>query len=213
MEMSEPVTPSAGTVLLRETEEQLIRQAQKGDESALEALLSAHQDLVYRTALRFLGGREEAAFELAQEVLVSAFRHISRFRGESRFSTWLYRITANLAKNRFVVENRERARFTSLEAPRSNDSGEDQPRDWADDQQDVRSAAAGREKVAILLQRLETLEPEWREVLVLRFFEDLSYEEIAEVLRVPVGTVKSRLNRARRALREAMGDVLQEGLE
>ncbi len=211
--MSDPVTPSSGVVLLRETEEQLIRQAQSGDESALESLLSAHQDLVYRTALRFLGGREEAAFELAQEVLVSAFRHIKRFRGESRFSTWLYRITSNLAKNRFVVENRERARFTSLEAPRSHESGDEQPRDWPDKKGDPRAAASDREKLALLLERLETLEPEWKEVLVLRFFEDLSYEEIANVLNVPVGTVKSRLNRARRALREAMGDMLQEGFE
>jgi RNA polymerase sigma-70 factor (ECF subfamily) len=211
--MSEPVTPPAGAALLLETEQQLVRQAQSGDESALEALLSAHQDIVYRTALRFLGGREEAAFELAQEVLISAFRHIKRFRGESRFSTWLYRITSNLAKNRFVVENRERARFTSLEAPRSNESGEDAPRDWADGQRDVRAVASDREKVALLVQRLEDLEPEWREVLVLRFFEDMSYEEIAEALVVPVGTVKSRLNRARRALREAMGDVLLEGME
>jgi RNA polymerase sigma-70 factor, ECF subfamily len=210
--MSDPVTPSAGTALLRETEEQLIRQAQAGDQAALEALLSAHQDLVYRTALRLLGGREEAAFELAQEVLISAFRHISRFRGDSRFSTWLYRITSNLAKNRFVVENRERARFTSLDAPRRPDSDDAHPRDWADRSPDIRTKAADREKLALLLTRLETLELEWREVLVLRFFEDLSYDEIADVLEVPVGTVKSRLNRARRALRDAMGDALQEGM-
>src|SRR5688572_10073712 len=97
-------------------ENELVSRAQEGNEGALEELLAIHQDLVYRTALKYTSGNEEAAFELAQEVLVSAFRHIKQFRGGSRFKTWLYRITANLAKNRWVVENRERARFVSLEA-------------------------------------------------------------------------------------------------
>jgi RNA polymerase sigma-70 factor (ECF subfamily) len=193
-------------------ERELVRRAQDGDQAAMEQLLSACQDRVYRTALTFTAGDEESAFELSNEVLVSAYRHITKFRGNCRLHTWLYRITSNLAKNRFVVENRERARFTSLDAPRRSDSDDSQPRDWADRSPDTRTLAADREKLALLLTRLETLEHEWREVLVLRFFEDLSYDEIADVLDVPVGTVKSRLNRARRALRDAMGDLLQEGM-
>lgn len=189
-------------------ERDLIRRAQGGDEEALEQLLASHQDLVYRTALRFTAGREEAAFELAQEVLVSAFRNIAKFRLESRFSTWLYRITSNLAKNRYVVENRERQRFTSLDETYGEDH---KPRDWADAALSPRGEAYGHEVMEILHSRLALLEPEWREVLVLRYFEDLSYEEVAQVLDIPIGTVKSRINRARRALKEVMVDVVEEG--
>lgn len=191
-------------------EADLVQRAQDGDQTALEELLSAHQDRVYRTALRFLGGREEESFELAQEVLVSAFRHIKKFRGTSRFSTWLYRITANLAKNRFVVENREKARYTSLDAPHAGDEDE-RPRQWEDaGARDPRDAAADNELMETLHERIEELDVEWREVVVLRFFEQLSYEEIGETLDLPIGTVKSRINRARKMLRESMKDVLKE---
>jgi RNA polymerase sigma-70 factor (ECF subfamily) len=196
--------------LSRDEERALVERAQAGDEQALEELLAAHQDLVYRTALRFTAGREEPAFELAQEVLISAFRHIRKFRAQSRLSTWLYRITANLAKNRYVVENRERARFTSLDNPSSGEN-DVRPREWRDAGVGPRQQAEGNEAMEILHERLSRLEPEWREVIVLRYFEDLSYEEIAEVLDVPLGTVKSRINRARRMLRELMEDVMEEG--
>ncbi len=200
---------NTGGELTREEERELVRRAQDGDEQALECLLEAHQDMVFRTALRYLSGREEAACELAQEVLISAFRHIKKFRAESRFSTWLYRITANLAKNRFVVENRERARFTSMDSTASDDDNR-RPRDWAGSDPDPRALAEGREGIEILHERLEQLEPEWREVVVLRFFENMSYDEISNVLDIPIGTVKSRINRARRALRELLGDLMTE---
>ncbi|MEQ8820741.1 MAG: sigma-70 family RNA polymerase sigma factor [Sumerlaeia bacterium] len=195
--------------LTREQERDLVERAQAGDQRALERLLAAHQDRTYRTALRFLGGREEEAFELAQEVLISAFRHIHQFRAESKFSTWLYRITSNLAKNRFVVENREKARYTSLEAPAGNDE-DAEPRQWEAGGVDARTLASDREAVKLMQERMATLDPEWQQVLTLRFFEELSYEEISEALEVPIGTVKSRINRARKALREAMADWLEE---
>lgn len=207
--MSKKATYGSGG-LSREEERGLVERAQAGDEKALEAILASYQDLVYRTALRFTAGREDEAFELAQEVLISVYRHIGKFRAESRLSTWMYRITSNLAKNRYVVENRERERYTSLEAPMPGDE-DAKPREWADTGISPRSRAEGREELAILHERLGDLEPEWREVIVLRYFEELSYEEIAAVLEVPLGTVKSRINRARRLLREAMEDVFEEG--
>ncbi|MBI5154912.1 sigma-70 family RNA polymerase sigma factor [Candidatus Poribacteria bacterium] len=206
--MSNKTSPGTGE-MEPEEERELVRRAKEGDGAALEHLLAAHQDLVYRTALRFTAGREEAAFELAQEVLISAFRHIAKFRGDSRFRTWLYRITANLAKNRYVVENREKKRFRSLDQP-WGENEDDKPPEWAAGGVDARTAASDREVAAVLVERLELLEPEWREVVVLRFFEEMSYEEIAQVLDVPVGTVKSRINRARKALRDIMADVLKE---
>ncbi len=192
-------------------ERDLIRRAQDGDEAALEQLLTDNQDLIYRTALRFTSGREEAAAELAQEVMISVFRHIGQFRLQSRFSTWLYRITSNLGKNRYVVENRERARFVSLETAGQSEDEEKRPVNRPDAKAvNPRSAAADSETMGVLYERLELLEPEWREIILLRFFENQSYEEIAETIGIPIGTVKSRINRARRALRGVMQDVLGE---
>ncbi|MGF1572850.1 MAG: RNA polymerase sigma factor [Sumerlaeia bacterium] len=190
-------------------EEELITRAQSGDETALESLLALHQDRVYRTALKFLGGREEESFELAQEVLISAFRHITKFKRQSKFSTWLYRITSNLAKNRYVVENREKARYSSLDGMLEND--DDRPKQWADKGLDPRDAASGQEELTRLHECLECIDPEWKEILILRFLEDQTYEEMSEILKIPIGTVKSRLNRARRALKEIMRPELKGG--
>lgn len=187
-------------------ERELVARARAGDGAALESLLALHQDRVYRTALGMVGGDQEAAFEVAQEVLVSAFRHFHQFRGASKFSTWLYRMVANFTKNLQVSRGRQRRRFVSLDAPARTDSSGEIPRDFAATGVDAREAAAGKELMGILQQRLSELPPEFRDVLVLRYIEDLSYEEISGSLEIPLGTVKSRVNRARIELRKAMGD-------
>lgn len=186
-------------------EKKLILLAQDGDESALESLLSMHQDMIYRTSLKLMAGNDEEAFDLSQEVLMTAFRKIGQFRAESKFSTWLYRMTTNLAKNRYVVINRERKRFVSMENKKDDD---DRPMEWKDEGISPRTQAIGNEQMQLMEERLADLEPEWREIIVLRFIEDMSYEEISDTLDLPLGTVKSRINRARRALRDAMQDLL-----
>jgi len=186
-------------------EKKLILLAQDGDESALESLLSLHQDMIYRTSLKLMAGNDEEAFDLSQEVLMTAFRKIGQFRAESKFSTWLYRMTTNLAKNRYVVINRERKRFVSMENKKDDD---DRPMEWQDEGVSPRTQAIGNEQMQLMEERLADLEPEWREIIVLRFIEDMSYEEISDTLDLPLGTVKSRINRARRALRDAMQDLL-----
>lgn len=196
--------------LTPDEERALIEKAQAGDEAALERLLSAHQDRVYRTALGLTGGDGEASFEIAQDVLVSACRHISQFRGNSRFSTWLYRMTVNFHKNHQVASGRRRARFVSMDNPRKNDE-DDRPREFADGGPSARDKAAGSEMLEILHAKLGELAEEFRTVLVLRYFEDMSYEEIGESLDLPLGTVKSRINRGRRELRRIMGGILEEG--
>lgn len=193
-----------------EAERLLVERAQQGDYLALEELLSAHQDRVFRTALGIVGGNEEAAQEVAQEVLISAFRHIQQFRGASKFSTWLYRMTVNFAKNRAVAYGRRKARFVSLDAPAPGDE-EHAPRDHRAEQVSPREAAHGAELMELLHENLGKLTEEYRTVLVLRFIEDVSYEEIATLLAIPVGTVKSRINRARRELRLLMKDHLNPG--
>jgi RNA polymerase sigma-70 factor (ECF subfamily) len=191
-------------------EKLLIDKARGGDSAAMDALLSAHQDRVYRTALGLLGGDAEAAFEVAQEVLVSVFRHLEQFRGESRFSTWLYRMTVNFSKNRSVATGRRNARFVSLDAPPKGDDEEARPREHATERPSPREEAAGGEMMTLLMARMEELPEEFRSVLVLRYVEDRSYEEISETLGVPLGTIKSRINRGRGELRRLMADVLPQ---
>jgi RNA polymerase sigma-70 factor (ECF subfamily) len=191
----------------RAEEAALIEKAQRGDQAAMETLLSSHQDRVYRTVLGLVGGNAEAAFEIAQEVLVSAYRHIGQFRGASKFSTWLYRMAVNYTKNHKVARGRRDARFVSMDAPRRNDSsGDEVPMDFAAEQVSAREHAAGAEMLDLLKERLGELDPDFRTVIVLRYLEDRSYEEIAEALGIPEGTVKSRINRARSELRRLMQD-------
>jgi len=194
-------------------DDQWLEAARAGDRRALERLLSGCQDRVYRTALGYLGGNEEAAMEVAQDVLISVARNLGQFRGESRFTTWLYRMTMNYAKNHQVASNRRSARFVSLTPASTTESGDEQerPRDLHAGGISAREAAAQAESVSILHARLQQLPEEFRSVLMLRFIEDQSYEEIAEALAVPVGTVKSRINRGRGELRRLMADVLTPG--
>ncbi|HMX61832.1 MAG TPA: sigma-70 family RNA polymerase sigma factor [Candidatus Sumerlaeota bacterium] len=188
-------------------EKTLIQRARSGDAGAMDALLSAHQDRVFRTALGLLGGDQEAALETAQEVLVSVFRHLDQFRGDSRFSTWLYRMTVNFAKNRSIAEGRRAARFVSIDNFAS-DEEEARPREFALERPSPRAQAAGGEMMAIMMSRIDELPEEFRAVLVLRYMEDRSYEEISDALGVPLGTIKSRINRGRSELRKLMADVM-----
>ncbi|MCC6548201.1 sigma-70 family RNA polymerase sigma factor [Candidatus Sumerlaeota bacterium] len=191
-------------------ERTLIQQARGGDAAAMDALLGAHQDRVFRTALGLLGGDQEAAFEVAQEVLVSVFRHLDQFRGDSRFTTWLYRMTVNFAKNRSVAEGRRSARFVSLDNSAQEDD-EAPRREHAAARPSPREEAAGGEMMGMMMARLDELAEEFRSVLILRYMEDRSYEEISEILGVPLGTIKSRINRGRSELRRLMADVLPTG--
>ncbi|CAN5254735.1 RNA polymerase sigma factor RpoE [soil metagenome] len=187
----------------------LIDAARAGDRKAMERLLTNHQDRVYRTALGLLGN-PESALEVAQEVLISASRRLDQFRGESKFSTWLYRMTVNFAKNWKVADGRRAARFVSIDAPHDQDAEERAPsRDLRDRGPDVRTQAADSEMIAILHSRLQALSEEFRAPLVLHFIEDRPYDEIAELLGIALGTVKSRIHRGRAELRRAMADVLE----
>jgi RNA polymerase sigma-70 factor (ECF subfamily) len=163
---------------------------------------------VYNHAWRLLGDHDEAS-DLSQEVFVRVFRKIHLYRGDAAFSTWLYRITCNLAKNRWKqMERQGRQQTTSLDEPRSEDDA--RTLDLSDESPSPRQEAEGRESLAHLERELQRLRPEHREVLLLRFVEHLSYEEIAQALDTNLGTIKSRICRARQELREQMEKHLAE---
>jgi RNA polymerase sigma-70 factor (ECF subfamily) len=193
----------------RGEEDSLIERARKGDLDAFDRLVHMHEDQVYSVAFRLLGNEDDAA-DVAQEVFIACFRHLKSYRGQARLSTWLHRITVNTVKNLWSRQKRQgQSRTQSLE---SDDHDETlAPIDRiADPSPNPRRMAAGTEMGSILEREILEIEPGFREVLVLRFVEGLSYEEIAEVLEEPLGTIKSRIFRARKEIKDRMEPYLNE---
>lgn len=175
-----------------EDERDLIRRSCAGDLTAFESLVRIHQARVYNLAYRVTGNHEDAA-DAAQDAFVRAFQALPRFRGESSLATWLHRIATNAALD--LV--RRRPDLPPVELP------PDQPaRD--DPAAEVHRREVGR-RVQAAVGRLPV---DYRVVVVLRDFQGLAYEEIARVLQVPIGTVRSRLSRGREALRELLLDLV-----
>lgn len=171
--------------------------ARGGDGAAFAALVARHQDRVYGLALRLVGNAEDAR-EVAQDAFVRAFGALGDFRGDASFSSWLYRIVVNLARNRLRDRQRRgRNLAVSLEGLRASHPGHELP---ASAEMNPRLAAERAELEGLLDEALDALNPEFREAFVLRVHEGLPYAEIASVLGCPVGTVRSRLNGARKKL-------------
>lgn len=163
------------------TEQQWIARARHGDTDAFEQLVVAYEGPVYRLALRMCGSAEDAR-EVAQDAFLAAWRGLPAFRGDSRFSSWLYRLTTNAAIDFLRREKHHLGNLPLEEAP---------------ERPDPRQPEA-------LQRALDQLSPEHRQVLLLRVVQQMSYDEIAQALSLESGTVKSRISRARRQLREIL---------
>ena len=191
----------------RETDGELIRLFLEGSEEAFNRLVLAHQQKAYNIAFRFLGNNEDAN-EVAQDAFVSVYRNLRKFRGHSSFQTWLYTIIMNLARNRYrKMKRRKEDRKISLDAPIANGDGET-ARDVPDTSLSPDRGLHGKEIQQKLQEALEMIEPEHRQVVILRHIECLSYVEIAEILGCAEGTIKSRLHRARHELRSLLSGIL-----
>ena len=169
----------------------LISRARGGDRDAFGELVEQYRDNVYRLAYRMCGNAYDAD-EAAQEAFVAAWRALPNFRGDAKFSTWLYRLTTNAAID---VMRREKHHQTV---------GDGEMVDLADDADSPQETVERTEQQEAVQKALDTLSEEYREVLLLRYMEELDYAEIAEVLQLPSGTVKSRINRAKAALKAAL---------
>ena len=169
-------------------QENIIARARRGDADAFEQLVAAYRDQVFRLALRMCGNEADAD-EVAQEAFLSAWKALPNFRGDSRFSTWLYQLTSHAAIDLMRREKRQIAAedITGVSAPDPDPSPQQQA-ERSETRQAVRDA-------------MGQLSPEYRQIVVLRFLQELSYEEIGAVLKLPPGTVKSRLNRAKSQLK------------
>jgi RNA polymerase sigma-70 factor (ECF subfamily) len=171
-------------------EQFLVRAAQRGDLDAFGDLVRTHELLVYRVALRMLGSEADAE-DAAQEALVKAWRSIGRFRQGSTLSTWLYRIVTNHCLN-VIAARRPTVEWDDRRA--------------ADASSDPAVAAQQREEMSQLKAAIIALPAEQRAALVLREFEGLSYDEVAEVLQISLAAVKGRIHRARLTIADELGE-------
>jgi RNA polymerase sigma-70 factor (ECF subfamily) len=170
-----------------------VRRVQQGDTDSFEVLVRRHEKAIFNLMYRLLGNYDEAA-EVAQEVFLSAFKSIHQFRGEANFSTWLYRIGLNHASTRRKRLNSSQQRHIPLDGTEVIAEGTVDPAknfEHKEIQQRVQQA-------------LNSLDPEDARIILLRDLQDVPYEDVAEILDIPVGTVKSRLHRARQALRTSL---------
>jgi RNA polymerase sigma-70 factor (ECF subfamily) len=187
----------------------LVLSSQKGDLEAFEQLVIKHQKRMFNTAFRLTSDYDEAC-EVVQDAFVAAFKSIRDFRGDAKFSTWLTTITVNFSKNKLKqMKSRQGREAFSLDEPV-----------LVNDHVIVIDPPSKEPSVLDRLERsdvqrkvrdcIQTLEPDFREVLVLRDMQDFSYEEIGSMLKVREGTVKSRLSRAREAVRDCLKRVIGE---
>jgi RNA polymerase sigma-70 factor (ECF subfamily) len=184
------------------TDDALLAAARQGDAAALEALLVRYQPHLYRFGLRMCGNVEDAG-DVAQDSLLSMARSVRDFRGDASVSTWLYTIA-----RRFCIKKRRRSKFApAAEDPLDGPAG-DAARGLADPAPGPEQTAAGRELETALVAAIDALEPGQREVLLLRDVEGLSAPEVAKVLDLGVDAVKSRLHRARVAVRQRLAPLL-----
>jgi RNA polymerase sigma-70 factor (ECF subfamily) len=204
--------PWGGVTVPNDAEAGLVRRLVARDEQAFNALVRAYERRVFALLLRMIGNGAEAE-DLAQEVFVQVFKAIGSFRGESKLSTWIYRIAINLSKNRSkYLRVRHASETDPLDALEDHvPMNEAKPATTAyvarpDDM------VAGNQMESIVRQAILQLEPSFRECLVLRDVEDLSYEEIGSITGLAEGTVKSRIHRARGQLREIVERALGEKL-
>jgi RNA polymerase sigma-70 factor, ECF subfamily len=181
-------------------DQSLIEQCRAGKTEAFGILVRRYQDRLYPTILR-LCGRAEDAHDLLQDTFLRAYEKLGRFQGESSFYTWIYRIAVNLS-----LSDRRKRRVPGRVAPAKG--GETVETADASGRSDPSLPTQRAEEDALIQKALSELTPEFRSVVVLKDLDGLRYEEIADVLGIPVGTVRSRLHRARGELKERLRGVL-----
>jgi RNA polymerase sigma-70 factor (ECF subfamily) len=179
-------------------DEQLAAGLRAGSESAYERLIERFQQPVYGLAWRLLNDAGDAS-DVVQEVFLKVFRSIGRFRGQSSLRTWIYRIAINESHNRRRWLFRHRHKEVGLEE--DSDDSRNRERVLPDDGPSPFDQALHRERHELVEEALAAINPSFREAVILRDIEDFRYDEIAEILQISIGTVKSRILRGREALR------------
>jgi RNA polymerase sigma-70 factor, ECF subfamily len=181
---------SVARMIEKRTETDLLAECRNGSRKAFESLYQTNQKRVYSVALNFFGGNREMAEDVTQQVFLKIFNKIGDFRAEAEFTTWLYRITVNAC----LDEQRKTSRFFSIE----NFFGEFRIKKTPDEKFERREVSGE------VQQAIATLKPKFRLPILLKYVENLSYQEIAKVLDCSIGTVASRLNRGHKMLAQKL---------
>lgn len=182
-------------------DEEVVCRARAGERGAFEQLVLSHQRRTFNVAYRILGDYDEA-LDLTQEVFIQADRNLRQFRGEARFGSWLLAIAVNQCRNRLKQwKRRSRSKHESLSAP-PGEEGSGPVRELPDPGPTALEALERRQLEELVHEEMQNVDEEYRTVLVLRELQGVAYEEIARMLDVPIGTVKSRLHRGRTELRD-----------
>lgn len=185
---------------------EVVKDCVAGNRDAFNILVEKYYRRIYNLAYRFVGDQEEAN-DLAQDIFTAAYQNLKRFRGESKFSTWLFQIATNRGKNRFKYLKR-RGYFANKGPIDGDEDREGLPRELPDTSSNPEDLLAGKEIQRIVQEAIDDLEPDHKEIVILRDIEGFSYEEIARMLDLPEGTTKSRLHRARMVVKEKLKKVL-----
>lgn len=186
----------------------LVQLAQRGDAGAFDALVRRYQHKVVKLVLRYVRDPAEAE-DIAQEAFIKAYRALPRFRGDSAFYTWLYRIAINTAKNALAARDRSPLSF-EIDRPEGEESSEVLAR--MKDTATPEALALTEEIRSIVTSAIDALPEDLRTAIQLRELEGLSYEEISAAMECPVGTVRSRIFRAREAIDARLREVFDGGL-
>ncbi len=200
---SDPAVDVPSPDAVKDDDQRLIEECLAGRREAFGELVLRYQDRLFHTLL-YVTGAADQAHDVAQDAFVHAFTKLSTFRGESAFYSWLFRIAMNTAVSR---KRRDRRMSASLDAARENAGHE--PADGHPNAEPSHSLEVS-ERQALVRSALAELSEDYRTVLVLKEMEDLRYEEIAEIVGCPIGTVRSRIHRARSELREKLSILFKE---
>ena len=184
----------------------LVDRFKGGDQAAFNEMVTRYWDRIYAMVNQLLRNQQDAE-EVTQDAFIRAHRGLANFRGDSAFSTWLYQIATNLARNRYWYWwRRKRDKSVSFDAPVSHDNSTTLAEVIPAEMETPEDATVTSEFVGRIAYGMEKLSPKHREILILRNVKNMSYEEIAEILGISVGTVKSRIARARESLRSKLGE-------
>ncbi len=198
MQLTHPLEISLPGVVSSQAEQddtQLVKASQHGDQDAFALLVQRHQCRVFNMALHMLQDYEEAS-EITQEAFLAAWRGLPSFRGEARFATWLYRIAYNCALKQLERRKRERALQAAMQA--------EQILEGVNKEEQAEDILELRARQAIVRAQIEKLPARYRSVLILRHLQEMTYDEMADILTMPIGTIKTHLFRARHLLKERL---------
>lgn len=188
-----------------DTDQQLVQRSQRGDLRAFDLLVLKYQSRIAALVSRYVSDAGEVE-DVTQEAFIKAYRALGKFRGDSAFYTWLYRIAANAAKNHLVAKGRRPGADATIEDAEGFDEG-----GMLSESASPEALAMGGELAEVVESALNALPDELKAALMLREFDGLSYDDIADVLGCPVGTVRSRIFRAREAVDQRVKEQISGG--